>query len=139
MPEEYRWRSIEDLPASASDLLDGELNVLREHWRETAQELSGTDALRNFVVRMHRRWAIETGQIEGVYNLDRGLTETLIDRGIDAALIPHQDGAKTPEHIAAIITDHANVLDGLFAFVKGERRATTPLWSHCFTNYNAER
>ena len=56
-----------------------------------------------------------------VYNLDRGVTQTLIERGINADLIPAQPGQKPPELIAAIIQDHAHVLEGLFQFVRGER------------------
>ena len=40
-------------------------------------------ALGNFTQRLSREWSIETGQIEGVYDLDRGITQTLIERGIE--------------------------------------------------------
>jgi len=57
--------------------------------------------LAEFSKRLTREWSIETGQIEGVYNLDRGLTETLIEKGIDCDLIPNQPGQRPPEIIAA--------------------------------------
>lgn len=115
------WEPIKDLPADWSNLTDGELGPLLRFWNEQRADLEQTGALAEFNIRLAREWSIETGQIEGVYDLDRGVTQTLIERGIDADLIPHMPGQKLPEMIAAIVQDHADVLEGLFQFVKGER------------------
>lgn len=116
-----KWKPIEDLPSDWSRLTDGELGPLHQFWNDQRADLEQSGALKTFQDRLAREWAIETGQIEGVYDLDRGVTQTLIERGINADLIPHQAGQRAPELIAAIIRDHAEVLDGLFQFVKGER------------------
>jgi Fic family protein len=115
------WEPISDLPQDWSSLTDGELGPLLQFWKDQRADLEQSGALAEFNKRLGREWSIETGQIEGVYNLDRGLTETLIERGIDSDLIPNQPGQKPPEIIAAIIQDHADVLEGLFEFVKGDR------------------
>lgn len=115
------WEPITDLPQDWSSLTDGELGPLLQFWNDQRADLEQSGALAEFNKRLGREWSIETGQIEGVYNLDRGLTETLIERGIDSDLIPNQPGQKPPEIIAAIIQDHADVLEGLFEFVKGDR------------------
>ena len=115
------WEPITDLPQDWSALTDGELGPLLQFWNDQRADLEKNDALSEFNQRLAREWSIETGQIEGVYNLDRGVTETLIERGINADLIPTQPGQKLPELIAAIIQDHVDVLEGLFQFVKGER------------------
>lgn len=115
------WEPITDLPQDWSALTDGELGPLLQFWNDQRADLEKNDALSEFNQRLAREWSIETGQIEGVYNLDRGVTETLIERGINADLIPAQPGQKLPELIAAIIQDHADVLEGLLQFVKGER------------------
>jgi len=115
------WEPIKDLPEDWSTLSDGELGPLLQFWNDQRADLEQSGALAEFNQRLAREWSIETGQIEGVYNLDRGVTETLIERGINADLIPAQPGQKLPELIAAIIQDHADVLEGLFQFVKGER------------------
>jgi hypothetical protein len=115
------WEPIADLPQDWSGLTDGELGPLLQFWNDQRADLEQSGALAEFNKRLCREWSIETGQIEGVYNLDRGTTETLIDRGINADLIPNQPGQKLPELIAAIIQDHADVLEGLFQFVKGDR------------------
>lgn len=115
------WEPITDLPQDWSGLTDGELGPLLQFWKDQRTDLEQSGALAEFNKRLGREWSIETGQIEGVYNLDRGITETLIERGINADLIPNQPGQKPSEIIAAIIQDHADVLEGLFQFVKGDR------------------
>jgi hypothetical protein len=115
------WEPIADLPQDWSGLTDGELGPLLQFWNDQRADLEQSGALAEFNKRLGREWSIETGQIEGVYNLDRGLTETLIEKGIDSDLIPNQLGQRPPEIIAAIIQDHADVLEGLFQFVKGDR------------------
>ena len=115
------WEPITDLPQDWSSLADGELGPLLQFWNDQRADLEQSGALAEFSNRLSREWSIETGQIEGVYDLDRGITQTLIERGIDADLIGNQPGRKPPEIIAAIIQDHADVLEALFQFVKGNR------------------
>src|SRR6266481_109146 len=114
------WEPITDLPQDWNSLTDGELGPLLQFWKDQRVDLEQSSALSSFSQRLAREWSIETGQIEGVYDLDRGITQTLIERGIDADLIGSHPGQKPPEQIAAIIQDHANVLEGLFQFVKGD-------------------
>ena len=125
MPENYKWREIADLPEDAWLLTDNELVALRRIWLEQKDTLADQRVVEEFHQQLKREWAIETGSIEGVYSIDRGVTEMLIEHGINASLIPHQASNKTPEHVVAIIQDHAEVLDGLFDFVKGDRDLTT--------------
>ncbi len=120
-----RWQPIEDLPEDLSGLSDRELGPLLQVWHDRRSNLESEGILVRFNERLAREWAIETGQIEGVYDLDRGVTATLIERGINADLIPRTPGQKQPELIAAIIDDHLTVLEGLFQFVNGERTLST--------------
>ncbi len=115
------WQPITDLPEDWPSLTDGELGPLLQFWNDQRADLEQSGALTSFSQRLSREWSIETGQIEGVYDIDRGITETLIERGISADLIGFQPGQKPPELIAAIIQDHQEVLEGLFPFVKGNR------------------
>jgi Fic family protein len=118
------WEPIADLPENWRYLSDGELGPLLQFWNDQRLDLEQSGALAAFNQRLGREWSIETGQIEGVYNLDRGITQTLIERGIRSDLIPAESNQKPPELIAAIIQDHYHVLEGLFQFVKGERSLT---------------
>lgn len=80
---------------------------------------------RAFAAELAREWSIETGIIEGVYTLDRGITQTLIERGIDSSYIPRESTNRDPELVARIIRAHKDALEGLFAFVASGRDLTT--------------
>jgi fido (protein-threonine AMPylation protein) len=115
------WQPITDLPEEWNELTEGELAPLLQFWNDQRADLEHSGVLDVFSQRLAREWSIETGQIEGVYHLDRGITETLIERGISADLIPSEPGQRPPEIVAAIIQDHIDVLEGLFQLLKGSR------------------
>jgi hypothetical protein len=122
----YHWKPLEDLPSDWPGLAVAELRVLSEVWEEQREKLEELESLREFNERLAREWAIETGIIERVYDLDRGVTQLLIEKGIDASLIPYgSTGDRDPELVAAMIRDHHAVVDGLFSFVKGDRQLST--------------
>ncbi len=121
MPITYKWRPIADLDDDAESLTDGELNSLKKVWTTQKTELAESGALDEFDRRLRREWAIETGIIENVYTLDRGVTRTLIEKGIEAALIPHSATNRDPELVGRIIQDHYHALEGMFDFVGGQR------------------
>ncbi len=83
------WKPIEDLPDNYGTLASPELPTLANVWQEQHELLSHGNALREFNEKLQREWAIETGIIERVYSLDRGITQLLIEKGIDASLIPY--------------------------------------------------
>lgn len=120
----YKWHPIEDLPEDWQSLADLEFPSLIQVWQDYRESLP-PDAIVQFQGRLHREWSIETGIIEGVYSFDRGVTESLIAKGIDAALIPPNPTGRGSEYVARTIQDHLEALEGLFAFVKGDRKLTT--------------
>src|SRR5450755_3190373 len=121
MPIAYKWHLIDDLVEDPKSLTDGELESLGRVWAKQKTELAENGALDEFDRRLRREWAIETGIIEGVYTLDRGVTRTLIERGIDAAYIPHDATNRDTTLVARIIQDHYDALDGMFDFIGGTR------------------
>jgi hypothetical protein len=121
----YKWHPITDLEGDPKSLTDGELIGLERVWADQKTELIHFNALTDFEQRLRREWSIETGAIENVYTLDRGVTKALIEKGIVAALIPHGAGRRDPERIARTIQDHYDALDGMFDFVRGRRELTT--------------
>lgn len=120
-PIAHRWEPLEDLPSDWTKLALAELRALSDIWLEQKDLLAGSDALKTFNERLQRQWAIETGVIERIYSLDRGITELLIKRGIDSTLIPHEMTDKDPELVAHIIRDHEAAVDWLFDVVRGDR------------------
>ena len=121
----HKWHPIRDYDElDPRSLEQGELAALANVWQEERERLADSDALPKFNEKLRREWAIETGLIERVYNFDRGITELLIEHGIDAALIPRGAGP-TPETVASMIRDHEAAIDYVFDFVKAERPLST--------------
>ena len=122
------YTTIAPLPPQneRDDLASSELASLRELWLEKKRRFENTGEYGVFIKRMRLEWAIETGIIERLYHWDRGMTETLIEQGIDAALISHRDRIKRDkaENIAKMIHDQEAVVEGLFALIKNERPVT---------------
>ncbi len=120
----YKWHPITDLGTDPGALTDGELDPLGRVWADQKKEID-REALDEFDKRLRREWAIETGIIERVYTLDRGVTRTLIEKGIHAALIPHDATDQDSTLVAQIIQDHYFTLEGMFDFVGGQRQLST--------------
>jgi prophage maintenance system killer protein len=121
----HKWQRITDLPSDPRNLSDGELDSLQRVWQAQKDQLIERTALDEFDKRLRREWAIETGIIEDVYTLDRGVTQTLIEKGINAALIPHDAGNQDGNLVARLIQDHYDALEGMFDFVAGRRQLST--------------
>jgi len=99
-----------------------ELRALSSVWLEKKTELEGKGEYQEFIKKLQREWAVETGIIERLYNWDRGVTEVLIEQGIDSSLISHRSGLskKDADHVHLLIKDHLEIVEGLFGFIKGE-------------------
>lgn len=122
VPVGHSWRPIDDLPDDWRRLVDTDLHQVAEHWHENREELGAKGAIADFNERLKREWAIETGLIERVYTLTRGTTEVLIEHGLREELIPSSATDRDPALVLDMIRDHAAAVDGLFDFVKQERR-----------------
>ena len=121
------YKAIDNFPDS-SNFTFPELDALANVWTERRAELEGTGAYSDFLRKLQREWAIETGIIERLYTWDRGVTQLLIEQGIEASIIAHHGGLSQEKaaHIQAIIGDQLSIVDGLFAYVKGQE----PLSEH---------
>ncbi len=119
------WRPIEDLPGELKSDISSTLQVFAVSWETRRLELISSKKLNEFKQRLERQWAIETGIIERVYTLDRGVTQLLIEKGIEASLIPHGATNKPVSQVVSIIKDQKEVIDGLFDFVAQRRSLST--------------
>ena len=99
-----------------------ELRALASVWNEKKSELENDGAYKEFIKKLQREWAIETGIIERLYTWDRGVTEVLIEQGIEASTISHKGGIPQAdaEHFKEVINDHLGIVEGLFSYIKGE-------------------
>jgi Fic family protein len=119
------WRPIEDLPQNWPDYASSELSSLASIWKEQSEKLKTSNALRKFNEELKREWAIETGIIENLYTLDRGVTRILIERGLEESLVPHGATDKPVQQVISILKDQQAALDGIFDFIKANRKLST--------------
>ena len=120
----HRWEPITDLTDADRAAASDELPALLRTWEEVRKELPD-HLVTAFNERLRREWAIETGVIERLYTLDDGTTRLLIEQGIDASLIPHDDREEPPELIAGMIADHLDAVEWLFDVITERRSLST--------------
>ncbi|MEM9456267.1 MAG: Fic family protein [Myxococcota bacterium] len=116
----YAWKPIsalEDPEAHAHP----ELRSLAVLWTEQRTRLRKTGADQRFMERLIRRWSIETGIIELLYDLSEGATQLLVQQGFDAALISHGDTDIAPDTLIRVLEDHRGAIDFAMDVVGGTR------------------
>ncbi len=77
-----------------------------------------------FMNRLKRRHAIETGIVERMYDIDKGVTETLINEGFLSSLISHGDTNIEKNKLLNHLQDHLDAVDFIFDIVKENRPLT---------------
>lgn len=115
---------ITDLPEQLRTR-GSDLQSLAAAWSERRADLDGKVELTDLHERLRRRWAVNTGMIEGLYTIDRGTTELLVDRGLSAELISRGHADRPAAEIVPFLRDQAEVYDWLFAFIKHERELSS--------------
>jgi len=121
----WQWRPIEDLEADPKRIESTELTSLGQLWTEQRSELDSRGLLRMFLTRLQREWAIETGILERIYDIDRGVTRLLVERGLSEDIIGNDGSDRDPALVAQILRDHSDVAEGLIDFVGGGRELST--------------
>lgn len=77
-----------------------------------------------FINRLKRRHAIETGIVERMYDIDKGVTETLINEGFISSLVSHGDTNIPKQTLFNHLQDHLDAVDFIFDIVKENRPLT---------------
>lgn len=77
-----------------------------------------------FINRLKRRHAIETGIVERMYDIDKGVTETLIKEGFISSLVNHGDTNISKQALFNHLQDHLDAVDFIFDVVKENRPLT---------------
>ena len=102
------WKPIEPLENTGVDYDFGEIDSLQREWLSNRKQAESKDpnAYKEFLERLERSWAIETGILEGLYTIDRGVTETLVEKGLVADYIERSSTNKDPLELVEILKDH---------------------------------
>ena len=117
------WSPIENLQDKDWEYSNPDLQILVQSWIDRLEQLKDSEELKEFNQRLSRQWAIETGIVERVYSLDRGITQLMIEKGIIESLIPHGSTDKPKKLVVSIIQDQKEVVDGLFDLLGRFRRS----------------
>ena len=125
----YKWKPIESLNAIGSSYDFGEIDSLQRQWLSIrkSREESNPQSFQGFLERLDRSWAIETGIIEGLYTLDRGVTETLVQRGFNTELIDRSDTNKDPAELVSVLEDHRQAAQGVYQEIREGRNLSKTL------------
>ncbi len=112
---------ITEIEVPWQDLSASEVESIKKIWAEQKERLKGTSQLSQFTERLSREWAIETGVIENLYQIDRGITQTLIERGFQAEFLTHGSTNKPTSYVINLLRDQQEALDGVFDFISQRR------------------
>ena len=92
-PPEAVWKPIKDLPADAASWGSSHYSERVRRWHDARRRLQDPAVDRTlldiWLRERARAFAIETGQIEGLYTLRRGVTEQLIAEGFEGVRAAH--------------------------------------------------
>lgn len=79
------------------------------------------EAYGQFLTKLKRQHAIETGVIERLYNLDEGVTQSLIKNGFVESLVSHNDTNITPSQLMLFLNDHLEAIEYIYEVVRSDR------------------
>ena len=121
----YRWAPLTGMPAGSSEWGSEQYEALITRWESALQQLADQRRDRSlldiYLAERQREFAIETGQIEGLYTLKRGVTEQLITEGLEGVRGQHTAEGLDDRTIRGLLVDQNTALDLVFATIKGER------------------
>ena len=116
---------ITDIDGDLYKFKSPEIQGIRAVWSDQQERLRDTTQIEEFIEKVSREWAIETGIIENLYDIDRGITQTLIEQGFQAEIPRFDSAGKSQEFVLRLLRDQKEALDGVFDFVKNGRQLTT--------------
>ena len=126
-----RWSPIEPLSMAALNVDFTEIDDLNRQWLDVKARAEESDpqAYDRFNEELFRSWAIETGIIEGIYDLDKGITQTLIEKGFSAEFVERSATNKSPDDLIRILRDHRDAVDFIHGWIADSHPLTA--WFMC--------
>jgi Fic family protein len=126
MEKTYRlWKHVE-LNEIWLNCDTSSLDDISSSWFERRKKLkedSGEYA--DFLNKLKREHAIETGIIERLYDLKKGITETFINEGFVKSFLSHGDTNIPEDDLIAHLNDHLDSVNFIFDIVKENRPLST--------------
>ncbi len=116
----YEWDVIEDLPDDWESLCRVDLQAVHRQWIADISLIKDEDKLHRFQEQLALQWAVETGIIERLYKIDRGVTLQILQAGMEALGQFHARGLLTA-NAQALIKDQREALEMVMDLVGGGR------------------
>ncbi len=102
------------------------LDDISSSWFERRKKLrEDTGEYADFLNRLKREHAIETGVVERLYDLRRGITETFINDGFVKSALSHGDTNISADDLINHLNDHLESVNFVFDVVKEKRPLST--------------
>lgn len=97
-------------------------DLIYPSWENRRKELNkNPEQYALFMDRLKRKQAIDTGIIEQLYDLGRGVTETFIAEGFAESFLQHGDTDIPHNQLMSYLKDNFAALDFIFDYVKEDR------------------
>jgi hypothetical protein len=101
------------------------LDDLAPSWfRKREQLKEGSAEYEDFLNKLKRQHAIETGIVEKLYDLKEGITQTFIKEGFVESYLQHGDTNISPRQLMGYLQDQFEAIDFVFDVVKQDRQIT---------------
>jgi hypothetical protein len=126
---DYHWEPIKALTEQDRQVDLTDVDSLTSAWLEIRAKLAESSAanLTVFNERLARQWSIETGILEKIYDLDRGNTLVLIEKGFVEELVESSSTNRDPVELIKILRDHKAAIDLVQDCVANSRALTIGL------------
>ena len=130
MPDEapiaHKWEPIQDLPANWRDLCRPDLHAVHRQWVADRKLIKDETKLEQFQEQLYTLWAVETGNIERLYSVDRGVRIQILEAGVEA-LGQFRDKGLISADAETLIADQRAALEMVMDLV-GRQRELTPFY-----------
>lgn len=122
----HTWRPIDDLPEDAENWGYAPYHLERDQWFANRQQLRNPTinkpVMDTWLAERQRRFAIENGQIEGLYLLRSGITEQLVAEGLELARGMHSvQPVLDDSTLQGLLQDQQEAIESVFANIVDRR------------------
>ena len=109
----HTWQKNTGLESETLAIDFSNIDALLQGWLDLKRrrERSDPHAYKAFLEQIYRLWAIETGVIEGIYDISPGTTRTLVERGLSVDYIDPSATDKSPRDVIEVLKDHRDAAE----------------------------
>ncbi len=125
----YIWpleTGITDLPEDVASMSVPSVRKIGAAWAQRRAVVGESGVVQIALDQLNREWAVHTGIIEGIYEIERDVTVTLIEHGFRQDVLTHGSTNGHSQAVLAHLQDHMNALELVFELVANRRPLSVP-------------